>query len=139
MKKIFSKFVTLSIFLGMVSSSTGGAVGNYSRQYDRKDCNNNCSDMLVIEAKASSEFCKEKTKDLEEKNKELSARVEKLEKELERHKENDYHGFGWKNGGFWKGPVDVMARYVASLPLQFFVYSLIGGMMFGSAVWSRIK
>lgn len=113
MGRAFAKFVTLSVFLGMFSSGAAEAV-EFGR-FDRKNSGHVGS---IIEARVDSEICREKTKELKEENKSLNERLSKLEKEVKDHKIKDYHGYGFRDGGWWKNIVSNLQASLALAPLS---------------------
>lgn len=126
MKKSVAKFVIFSIFMGTVSGSVAGA-RNFCGFRSLGECSDtragsssaciNINDS-VVEAQVDAKLCKEKTAKVEEDTRKLEERVSKLESELKDHKEKDYHGYGFRRGGWWK---------------HFFGYlqNLINGIVFG--------
>ena len=108
MKKDFAKFVALSVLLGMVS---GGAVVE-AAEFRRFGVESGKYTDYVIKASIDSEVCKKETKELKEKNRSLDERLTKLEKEVKRHKTKDYHGYGFRDGGWWK---NVLSNFQANL------------------------
>ena len=108
MKKDFAKFVALSVLLGMVS---GGAAAK-ATEFRRFGGESGKYTDYVIKANVDSEICKKETEELKEKNRSLEERLTKLEKEVKEHKTKDYHGYGLRNGGWWK---NVLSNFQADL------------------------
>ena len=110
MKRALSKFVGLSVFVGMVFNSGVGVVdGLYGGS------NENVG-IYELKAKVSS---------LEENNKKLEEKIEKVEKEqkqtkedLEIHEKNKFHGYGFKDGGWWKNSASLLIGHLMLLPIS---------------------
>ena len=116
MKKSVAKFIIFSIFMGTVSGSVAGAgsfcgfrnLGEDSSSFvtstRASSDNNSCASLnnSVVEAQVDAKLCKEKVAKVEEDIKETKEELNKLKDELKDHKEKDYHGYGFKRGGWWK-------------------------------------
>lgn len=121
MKKDFAKFVALSVLLGMVSSRAvveaiefrrfGGESSKYTDS--------------IIRASVDSKVLKKETKELKEKNRSLDERLTKLEKEVKKHKAKDYHGYGLRNGGWWKNILSNFQADLVYLPFRVLFYTVV--------------
>ena len=66
---------------------------------------------------------------MKEKNRSLDERLTKLEKEVKRHKTKDYHGYGFRDGGWWKNILSNSQANLVLLP-----FSLFFGVVCGSFI-----
>lgn len=118
MKKAFSKFIGLSVFVGMIFNSGAGVVnGLFGRSNENVGC-------YELKMEVSS---------LKEKNKKLEERIEKVEKEqkqtkedLENHEKNKFHGYGFKDGGWWKNSASLLVAHLMVVPISVVVTVALG-------------
>ena len=129
MGRLFSKFIALNVFVGLVSSGTVGAVGDiFGRGVRRNDVGRCC--VIISSVKSDSKVLREKTEEIEEKVKKLEERACKSEEDLKKHKEKDYHGRVFTKGGsIWKNIANSLANYLVAevvlLPIKVGGYFII--------------
>ena len=110
MKRMLSKFVGMGVFVsvvlntgvGVVDAIYGGSnesVGNY-------------------ELKMEVSSLKEKNKNLEERIEKMEKEQKQAKEELDNHKKNDFHGYGFKNGGWWKNSASLLIGHLMFLPIS---------------------
>lgn len=110
MKRALSKFVGLSVFVGMVFNS---GVGTVSGLYGGSNEN-----VGIYELKAEVSSLKEKNKKLEEKIEKVEQEQKQTKMDLENHKKNDFHGYGFKDGGWWKNSTSLFIGHLMFLPIS---------------------
>ena len=113
-KKGFAKFIALSVLLGIVSGRSVVQAAEFRRFGGESGKHVD----YVVKASVDSEICKKETKELKEKNRSLDKRLTKLEKEIKRHKTKDYHGYGFRDGGWWKNVLSKIQAELVWWPLN---------------------